>query len=380
MFKTISRPPYDEFSFSLFSELISVLTCDFEAYYVWTCPPDDFKKFLTRTRFSKTTVILGIKDLLDMWKDYDFWQDSSQAGIRLLDETAGQYPELNFVIFTSLENINLELIASPNILFIPWGGDIVNQADAYQNLKPVVDKNFDSKKTFISLNRNRRAHRLVLLSYLFGQGYDQSGKISYLGQQIDVQKFDNLLDCIPWQFEPRHDHARAAMLEGYTKFYNNKDLLVDDYVIYDESTNNNTSNFERRLRSHYRDSFVELVTESSFCPPSFMLTEKTLNSIYGCNFPILFSGVGAVDHLRGIGFDMFDDIVDHNYDLIANPFDRIIAAIDSNQRLLLDSDHVKQLWLANRHRFDQNINCAQTAMYNWYRNRTVTKFNNIRWS
>lgn len=373
MFKTISRPPNDEFSFSLFSELTSELVCDFEAYYVWTCPPDDFKKFLTRTRFSKTNVILGIKDLLDMWNDYDFWQDSAQAGIQLLDETASQYPKLNFIIFTSLENINLESIASSNIHFIPWGGDLVNQSNAYQNLKPVLDKNFDSEKTFISLNRNRRAHRLVLLSYLFGQGYDQSGKISYLGQQIDVQKFDNLLDCIPWRFELRHEAARESMLAGYTKFYNNKDLLVDDFEIYGENTNDNTSNFERRLQSYYRDSFVELVTESSFCPPSFMLTEKTLNSIYGCNFPILFSGAGAVAHLRGVGFDMFDDIIDHSYDYIPNPFDRILHAVEDNRKLLLDSDHVKQIWLDNQHRFVNNLVVAKN-MYAWYKERTIKQF------
>jgi hypothetical protein len=380
MIKTISRAPNDEFTFLLFDQLILTLTCDYEAYYIWSNPPQEFKNFLNQTTFSKSNVIIGIKDLLDLWCDYNFWTDKTQDGIKLLDNLASKHPDKNFIIFTSLENINLELITANNIQYIPWGGDIINQANAYRTIAPVLDKNFDSTKTFISLNRHGRAHRLVTLSYIFGKEYDQFGYISYLGQQIDIQQFDNLLDCIPWQFEERHNNSRDAMLIGYPKFYNNKALSVDNYEIYDESVNNNVSNFNRRLRSKYQNSFVEIVSESSFSAPSFMLTEKTLNSVYGCNFPILLSGVGAVGHLREVGFDVFDDIVDHSYDPIANPFDRIIAAVENNHRLLVDSNYVKKLWKSNQHRFEKNIDLAQNTMYNWYQSRVIDKFNNIIWN
>ena len=379
MFKTISRAPNDEFTFSIFTELVNSLTCDFESYYIWSDPPDQLTNFLTKTRFTRPNVIIGVKDLLDLWQDYDYWQDSVQAGIQLLDRVAGQHPNQNFVVFTSLENIDLEQKTASNLQFVPWGGDLVNQAAQYQKIKPVFDKNFDSTKTFISLNRNRRAHRLVLLSYLFGQGYDQTGQLTYLGQQIDVQNFDNLLDCISWQFESRHEEAREAMLAGYAKFYNNTDLLVDDYVIYDQGINDNISNFERRLRPKYQNSFVEIVSESSFTAPSFMLTEKTLHSIYGCNLPIILSGVGAVAHLRELGFDLFDDLVDHSYDLISNPFDRIVGAVDGNRRLLTDGAYAKSVWLTCQDRFQSNIEVAKT-IYQWYQNRTHNQFNKIIWS
>jgi len=379
MFKTISRAPNDEFTFSIFTELVNSLTCDFESYYIWSDPPDQLTNFLTKTRFTRPNVIIGVKDLLDLWQDYDYWQDSVQAGIQLLDRVAGQHPNQNFVVFTSLENIDLEQKTASNLQFVPWGGDLVNQAAQYQKIKPVFDKNFDSTKTFISLNRNRRAHRLVLLSYLFGQGYDKTGQLTYLGQQIDVQNFDNLLDCISWQFESRHEEAREAMLAGYAKFYNNTDLLVDDYVIYDQGINDNISNFERRLRPKYQNSFVEIVSESSFTAPSFMLTEKTLHSIYGCNLPIILSGVGAVAHLRELGFDLFDDLVDHSYDLISNPFDRIVGAVDGNRRLLTDGACAKSVWLTCQDRFQSNIEVAKT-IYQWYQNRTHNQFNKIIWS
>jgi hypothetical protein len=379
MFKTISRAPNDEFTFSIFSELLSGLTYDFEAYYIWSNPPEQLESFISNTKFTKPNVVIGIKDLLDLWQDYDFWQDSAQHGVQLLDRMANLNPDKNFVIFTSLENIDLELWTAVNLQFIPWGGDLVNQSTQYQTIVPVFDKNFESPRTLISLNRNRRAHRLILLSYLFGKGYDQIGQLTYLGQQIDVQKFDNLLDCLSWQFDERHNQAREYMITGYSKFYNNTNLLVDDYVIYDQGENNNLSNFERRLRPKYQNSFVEIVTESSFTAPSFMLTEKTLHSVYGCNLPIILSGVGAVAHLRDLGFDMFDDIIDHSYDYIPNPFDRIIHAIDDNQRLLTDTDYAKQVWLDRQDRFKTNIDVAK-RIYQWYQARTQSRFNSIVWS
>jgi hypothetical protein len=378
MITVLSRPPNDKFSFELFHELLRDLGVDYEAYYVWSNPPHELKNFLTNTKFTKPNVILGIKDLLDLWKDYNFWHETAQPGIKLLDQIAKLHSDKNFIIFTSLENIKSEEINSPNIQFISWGGDIVNQADSYKNIVPVTDKNFSSNKSYISLNRNKRAHRLVLLSYLFGKEYHQHGTITYLGQQIDTQNFDNLLDCVAWEFDPRHDSARTAMLQGYTQFYNNKELATDDYKIYKQA-NDNVTNFNLQLRTKYQDSFVEIVSESSFAAPSFLITEKVLNSMYGCNFPIILSGVGAVAHLRDIGFDVFDDIVDHRYDLIANPFDRIISAIEDNKQLLVDPDLTKKIWVANKDRFTNNIGIAKDHMHNWFQDRTIAQFAQVSW-
>jgi hypothetical protein len=74
-----------------------------------------------------------------------------------------------------------------------------------------------------------------------------------------------------------------------------------------------------------------------------------------------------------VGFDMFDDIIDHSYDYIPNPFDRILHAVEDNRKLLLDSDHVKQIWLDNQHRFVNNLVVAKN-MYAWYKERTIKQF------
>jgi hypothetical protein len=101
----------------------------------------------------------------------------------------------------------------------------------------------------------------------------------------------------------------------------------------------------------------------------YNLTEKTLNSIYGCCFPILLCSQGSVDFLRKMGMDMFDDIVDHSYDAIENPEDRLYRAIIDNIELLTNNQKTKDLWKTNKFRFIKNVDFAKTTLYNFYSSR-----------
>ena len=315
--------------------------------------------------------------MLNLDLEYNYWNDKANAGINLLEELAQRNLDKIFIVFTSLEHAELELTSSNNIQIVPWGGDITNQSNSYPTINPVLDKNFKSTHTFISLNRHARSHRVVALSYLFGQGYNQHGDISYLYQHPESE----FLDYISWQFDECHTDIKQALVAGYKKINQNQLLITDAYEIYTNNiTFDNVSNFNNKLRNRYQHSFIEVVSESSFESPSFMITEKFLNSVYGCNFPILLSGVGAVEHLRQVGFDMFDDVVDHSYDNIDNPIDRVVAAIESNRRLLVDSDYVKEKWHLCKNRFKQNVAVAQTTLYQWYQDRVISKFNAVKFN
>lgn len=380
--KIHSRSTSDRFTFSIFNELLNKVTCDFEAYYSWTNPVENFISFIANTKFTKPNVIIGIKDLLDCGVLYDYWSKTPERGVALLKGMGDKHKDKKFIIFSSVENLDSELSTIPNIQVIPWGGDMTNQDILYPTIVPVLNKNFNSTKPYITLNRNYRHHRIILVSYLAAQGYLPYGQVSFLSPVPD-----DMLSVMPWEFDmSRHTEIRNKILTGYTNhIHNNNSLLLDKYEqVYTRigslTDNDNFKNFNQYLRSKYENSFVEIVTESSFESPTFMITEKFLNSVYGCNFPILLSGVGAISHLREVGFDMFDDIVDHSYDSIDNPFDRIIAAVDLNKRLLTDTEYTKQVWQSNQQRFEKNIEFAKTSMYKWFKSRATNLFNTIKWA
>ena len=137
MIYTINKLATDDFTHQMFRQLTSSMAPDVLAYYMWSNPPSAMELFLTRFNTDEPLVFLGIKDLIDCWKDFNFWHDSQQKGSCLLAEMVRRNAKTKFVLFTSLENLEQEL-EEPNLHIIPWGGDYVNQRSKYLQLEPVL--------------------------------------------------------------------------------------------------------------------------------------------------------------------------------------------------------------------------------------------------
>ena len=61
------------------------------------------------------------------------------------------------------------------------------------------------------------------------------------------------------------------------------------------------------------------------------------------------------DAMRSMGFDVFDDLVDHSYENLADPMDRCYSAIERNLALLQDHDRVAQFVANNQDRLQHNL-------------------------
>jgi hypothetical protein len=64
---------------------------------------------------------------------------------------------------------------------------------------------------------------------------------------------------------------------------------------------------------------------------------------------------------------MFDDVVDHSYDTVDNPIDRMYQAVNGNSKLLTTA--TLDLWNSNEQRFIDNVEFAKIGMYKFYKNR-----------
>jgi hypothetical protein len=118
--------------------------------------------------------------------------------------------------------------------------------------------------------------------------------------------------------------------------------------------NNYTSTYPQRAI----DSIIKVVLEStyddviipnnpydfSYCGGVFsdrvMLTEKTFFGFQSYQIPLYVTVRGHVQVVRDLGFDVFDDIVDHSYDLEADPAKRIQMVADELERLLHNKDSI----------------------------------------
>ena len=165
------------------------------------------------------------------------------------------------------------------------------------------------------------------------------------------------------------------MRSGWQKFVN-KPTFVDSDT-YNVPANHNALNFDLNLKQLYNHCAVEIITETTFFNHGQFVSEKYLNSVYGCNFPILIGNAGTVAYLRDNGFDMFDDVVDHSYDLEPDPILRIYSAMQKNLHLLANRDHAIQQWYCCQERFAKNLKYARQEMYTHFAHKFSHDLTNL---
>lgn len=387
------RPPGDHFTFRLFINLTNRISEQKDLLYLWSTvllptytefqhhanTPDDWDGYwvhdhefkyrsLIEENIKNDIVVIGVKDHLTPLH-FNPWISEQPTIAWYLNGLFEYYSEKKFILFTSVENAEA-YINAPNVKIVPWGGDITNHQSAYMSLEPLLNKNLDSKHTFVSLNRNQRNHRCMLLALLHGLNIQEHGIITCLFKD----KFTELFESANWQFSDQQQPVKELLANGFDTFKSNDTTLSESWEIYKNGNNDNVSNFKNKLAAFYKETFVEIVTETSYTEACFNVTEKTLNSVYGCNFPIFLCSKGTVKFLRDMGLDVFDDVVNHSYDEIENPIDRLYAAIHDNIELLSNNERTKQLWQQHKERFINNVDFVKHKLYNFYSSRAETLF------
>ena len=138
----------------------------------------DYRKQLI-DNIRSDTVVIGIKDHLSSNTQFNPWLHKMPVIVEMLSDMCTYYSDKKFIIFTSLENLEYYL-KNDNATIIPWGGDITNQQLEYPTITPIINKNLNSQSTFLSLNRNNRIHRAMLVSLLYGMNLESNGLISWM--------------------------------------------------------------------------------------------------------------------------------------------------------------------------------------------------------
>ena len=143
------------------------------------------------------------------------------------------------------------------------------------------------------------------------------------------------------------------------------DIPVTNYVFgpeiaLDQGIKNgsfrNAETYQHLLqKTVFEPSCISLITEPAFLQKETLHTEKTIMAMYGGTIPIWVGGWRLPDYLKTMGFDVFDDLVDHSYQNMPDAMDRCYFAIERNLDVLRDFDRVKEFIIHNQSRFEHNI-------------------------
>jgi len=126
----------------------------------------------------------------------------------------------------------------------------------------------------------------------------------------------------------------------------------------------NVENYTELLqKSVFEPSCISLITEPSFYERETLKTEKTIMAMYGGTLPIWIGGWGIPNSLRQLGFDVFDDIIDHSYEFLDDPWDRTYFAIEKNLKILQNHTQAQKFIKENHRRLQHNVDLIEQNVF-----------------
>ena len=232
-------------------------------------------------------------------------------------------------------NLHDDIFVKYNPLCIPFFCATTVKEFQKENIVP----NWTNKtKTFNFMINKMRPHRVALLK---------------LVEEL------NLTDCtysLPWTTNP-------VTSLPVTNYMIGTEIQLTQGIARSESTRNSQNYKQLLQKTVFEPSCISLITEPVFFERESILTEKTIMSVYSGTLLIWVGGWRCADALRSFGFDVFDDIVDHSYQDLEDPFDRCYHAIERNLNLLRDFDLAHKFIQNNKSRFEHNLNLLKNNVF-----------------
>jgi len=169
-------------------------------------------------------------------------------------------------------------------------------------------------KHFLSLQRRASVGRLRFTKQLL-DNFNKEQYIISCGSQPNkwLNKLQNLKDAI-------YPYTLPILVDGEIDndskqhYHTNEDFFKCLFNIVTETSSQTDD-----------DSWREI-----------FLTEKTFKAFAYKQLPIWFAVPGTVQEVRKLGFDVFDDIINHSYDSVVDQDTRMLMVINELKRLCMD--------------------------------------------
>lgn len=319
----------------------------------------------------KNVVIMSV----DHWGDDEFLltpvDQRPETNIEVLIKLVKNNPGHMFYLLTVCPFLQ-ELVPSiENLKVIQWGEDfLLNPINQYHQLEPVDAKTFSESWHWTCLNNNVRMNRNICVMMLLGE-HTPNGYIrldsSLIMPHSDWESFLTYLEINKYKYLQPVSSLYPTLHHGFDRIKKIDGYCLNKYEFIDSEgvARGSYANFDRYLRNIFGNSAVDIIVETVHINRSGIITEKYLNSIYGYNFPIYVGMAGSINHLRNLGFDLFDDVINHDYDTIQDHYTRMFTALNSNRQILENRKLALTYWNQCKDRFNQNYMLIQEM----YKNR-----------
>jgi hypothetical protein len=202
----------------------------------------------------------------------------------------------------------------------------------------------DQTNIFAAMYKPREA-RLIVSAWLSNSGITDFNYTQ--GWNLDPEYINKLSDLV----RRHHENLTTLLPRNFI-----------DCPLSDKK--NNAYLFDNFFKPYFCSSTIAIVTEPVFFEKASLITEKYLSAIYGCCFPIFCGGYNMANDIKEIGFDVFDDIIDHSYQTEPDPTTRVLDALNINSEILYSKTLKKTDYM---HRHKKNLELVRQRKHEFYK-------------
>jgi len=242
------------------------------------------------------------------------------------------------------------------ILDLSWEGQDKVEYPAFNgfvNLYDYVDKNT------IILNANEQEDIWINTTYSFVNLFktneplkEQRGKNGKFGICLNRRDKGHRTEVIEFLKEKNY------IDDFIYSFKSNEDEYGEDSVLVDGVIDG--------LKQHqptdlFSSAYFNIVTESLFEEPGYpiFLTEKTFKALYNKNLFVICGGYKNIQKLKEKGFDVFDDIINHDYDKEKDIYKRMEMVLNSIEKVMKSKDKIIKKYKTLNDRLEHNKRLVQ---------------------
>jgi len=276
--------------------------------------------------------------------------------------------------FKELKDIILKKGLNENQFFIINNNSLLNDANIFaesninvhkinflldsvssgMNIK-LLESDFIEDKKFIFLCHNRRPkeHRLAILTYMKNMNLLENDITDW---SLTYGIHNNKLGDIN-KFQPYINFKNKKLLYDYKEICSKPKL---SFYESDKDWFNNEHNYDawNHLELNtYKNSYINIITESHFDILDVHITEKSFKPFYYYQMPIFLASQNHILKMKEeYDLEFFDDLIDHSYDNEIDDIKRLHMVLSEIDRLSKMQNEIKLYYKSNKNKFIKNHN------------------------
>lgn len=267
--------------------------------------------------------------------------------IQLFDSAGIDYTEKIFLSDHYLKFEDFDNVVSINNIFL---NEAYNFFKNCKNSYPIIKKKILKKLTFMS--NKSRPNRMLTSRVLMNMFNKTDINYTFIeNKTLDSIISTELLIDTDYNFQDIFLPELYYILDDLDQYKQNTGILYKNQ--------NNWKNFLKLYDQMFSNSTTSIVTEPAFYESGCILTEKTLMSIYAGHFILWPGGYKHAETAEMLGIDVFNDIIDHSYQYLEHPGQRIVEAFLRNREFLIDIELQEHIRNTNIERLQNNIHVLQ---------------------